>query len=47
MKSNSVDDKRAERYLTVAAIIALVTIFVPAMIIGALYGWHVWDIEGE
>jgi len=47
MKRNSADDKRAERYLIVAAIIALVTIFVPAIIIGALYGWNVWDIEGD
>jgi len=47
MKKNSMNGKRAERYLIVAAIIALVTIYVPAIIIGALYGWNVWSIEGD
>jgi hypothetical protein len=47
MKSNTADDKRAERYLIVAAIIALVTLYVPAMIIGALYGWNDWSLEVE
>jgi len=44
---NSADDKSAERYLIFAAIIALVTIFAPAIIIGALYDWRVWSIEGD
>ena len=47
MKSNSSDDKGAERYLTVAAIIAFVTLYVPTIIIGVLEGWSVWSLEGE
>lgn len=47
MKRNSVDDKRAERYLIVAAIIALVTIFTPEIVIAVLYGTNVWDLEIE
>lgn len=47
MKRNSADDKRAERYLIVAVIIAIVTIFAPTIIIGAFYGWNVWGPESE
>jgi len=47
MKSNSRDDKREESHLIVTAIIALVTLYVPTIITGAIYSWSVLTLEGE
>jgi hypothetical protein len=39
--------ENTERYLMEAAIFALLTIFSPPIIIGALFGWNGWSPEGE